>query len=70
MSTNRKASIRKLSAKQLSILVNQPDLGLDKLHAMKLNLVKVNCQKIEQYEGNEYADDLNLLQVSQEIVYN
>lgn len=53
---NRKASIRKLNAAQLSILVDQPGIELDELH-------KINSLKIQKYEDAQTAHDFMILEV-------
>ncbi|XP_043277572.1 DNA-directed RNA polymerase, mitochondrial [Venturia canescens] len=57
VTNNRKASVRKLNADHLSLLIDQPDITLDKLH-------KINISKIQKYEDPQSAHDFMIFETT------
>lgn len=61
---NTKAAVRNLNAAQLSLLVNQPDITLDKIHKIQMKKKKpksdiVNQNKLAEDEAESVVEDLN-----------
>lgn len=61
MTNNRKAAVHKLSSAQVSLLVNQPNITLDKLHKIpKFRLKKetITTQTKDTNEKTGFEKDL------------